>query len=176
MPSLLPKPDGRPFHLVVPSPWRWNGDRVCPCSSGATTAPLSPHPDASLLDGASLLVTVKLAASRNVTRWLALECVPSSGAPWTQEVPAPMTTTPSIHPHQGSLPLHVDFRTVISLTLTAVLSGITVGLTVAAALNAQFENLRKEIAASNRAVQAEVAANNRALNGRVDSLYNASLP
>ena len=87
-----------------------------------------------------------------------------------------MTTTPSIHPHPGSLPLHVDFRTVISLTLTTVLSGITVGLTVAAALNPQFENLRKEIAASNRAVQAEVAANNQALNGRVDSLYNASLP
>ena len=50
------------------------------------------------------------------------------------------------------------------------------GLTVAAALNAQLEGLRKEIAASNRAVQAEVAANNRALNGRVKNLYQASLP
>ena len=82
-----------------------------------------------------------------------------------------MATTPSIRPHQGSLPLPVDFGTVISPTPTAVLPGTTAGLTVAAALNAQFESLRKEIAASNRALLAEVAANSRALN---DSLYNAS--
>ena len=49
------------------------------------------------------------------------------------------------------------------------------GLTLAAAFNAQFEGLRKEISASNRVLQAEVAANNRALDSRVDNLYQVSL-